>query len=154
MPEMINVMLNGKIVKMPKDKTTDDDGPIPHTGNSMGKGMTNKGMKSGTSLPKVATDKDYLGYGFDLAVRAGVDRANAEFERRIANLDEGRKRTLRARFKNEIANQESLREAGRQGEKEVLGYREAAKAGTNTDMKMVRRLHQIQGLVSYLAGYE
>lgn len=119
--------------------------PVPMTGNSIGKGMTNKGMKSGTSMNNGMSDKDYLGYGFDAAVRVGVDRARDAFMKRISNLDSAKKQVLAERFENEIASQKSLQMAGRDGEREVASYRDAAKRGETINYDKARmRMNNLQ----------
>jgi hypothetical protein len=98
-------------------------------GTGMAKGTTNRGMVSGTSTNNGMSDKEYLGYGFDAAVRVGVDRARNAFINRIKNLDEGKKQVLMQRFDNEIANQKSLQKDRGLGEGMEKSYREAGKAG-------------------------
>jgi hypothetical protein len=118
---------------------------VPMTGNGMGKGMTNKGMKSGTSMNNGMSDKDYLGFGFDAAVRVGVDRARDAFMKRISNLDSAKKQILAERFENEIASQKSLQMAGRDGEKEVAAYRDAASRGEKINYQKARmRMNNLQ----------
>jgi hypothetical protein len=77
----------------------------PMVGAGMVKGTNNRGMTSGTSTNNGMSDKEYLGYGFDAAVRVGVDKARNAFINRIKNLDEGKKQVLMSRFDNEIGNQ-------------------------------------------------
>jgi hypothetical protein len=125
--------------KMPKPK------PTPMTGTGMDKGMTNKGMKSGTSMNNGMSDKDYLGFGFDAAVRKGVDAARDAFKKRISNLDAGKIETLMKRFEDEIASQKSLQMAGRDGEREVAAYRDAAKRGETINYQKARmRMNNLQ----------
>lgn len=113
--------------------------PVPMTGNSMGKGMTNKGMRSGTVLYKDATDEEYMGYGFDVAVRKGVDVARTEFAKRIANLEEGKKKALMARFETKIASQKSLRKDTGLGAGMEKSYRDAAKTKTPMSLDYATR---------------
>lgn len=116
---------------------------VPMTG--MASGMTNKGMKSGTSINNGMSDQDYLGYGFDAAVRKGVDAAREAMRQRISRLDEGKQRALMARFESEIASQKSLRMAGRDGEREVAAYRDAAKRGETINYQKARmRMNNLQ----------
>lgn len=104
--------------------------PVSMTGNGMGKGMTNKGMKSGTSMNNGMSDQDYLGYGFDAAVRKGVDAARNALKQRISNLDAGKQQTLMSRFEAEIASQKSLRKDAGLGTGMEKSYRDAAKTKT------------------------
>lgn len=114
--------------------------PVPMTGNGMGKGMTNKGMKSGTSMNNGMGDEDYLGYGFDAAVRKGVGAARDALKQRISNLDAGKQQALMARFETEIASQKSLQKDRGLGEGYKEVYREAAAMGGSPTREEADRL--------------
>lgn len=51
----------------------------PMVGAGMASGTTNRGMRSGTSMDNGRDDNYFLGYGFDAAVRVGVDKARNAF---------------------------------------------------------------------------
>lgn len=108
-------------------------------GNSAGKGLTNKGMKSGTSMNNGMSDQDYLGYGFDAAVRKGVDAARNALRQRISNLDAGKQQALMARFESEIASQKSLRKDTGLGAGMEKSYRDAAKTKTPLSLDYATR---------------
>lgn len=115
-------------------------------GNSAGKGLTNKGMKSGTSMSNGMSDQDYLGYGFDAAVRKGVDAARNALRQRISNLDEGKQQALMARFESEIASQKSLRKDTGLGEGMEKSYRDAAKTKTPLSLDYATRARNAEAV--------
>jgi len=117
--------------------------PIPMTG--MAKGMTNRGMRSGTVLAKNAEDSDYLGYGFDVAVRKGVNVARNEFTKRIANLEEGKKRALMARFESDIASQRTLQKDTGLGSDKLAAVRDAADNRRTISTEDVQRFKDVEG---------
>jgi hypothetical protein len=123
----------------PKPKST------PMVGAGMSQGMTNKGMRSGTVLAKSASDSDYLGYGFDVAVRKGVNTARSEFSKRIANLEEGKKRALMAKFESDIASQRTLQKDVGLGSEKLAAVRDAAKNQRQISTEDVQRFKDVEG---------
>jgi hypothetical protein len=102
--------------------------PVPMTGNGMGKGMTNKGMKSGNAMkpPEVTPVGDYMGLAFDASVRKGKDAARAYLLAKMKR--DGRSETViqdqLKQFDLTIGKQESLKSDQGLGEGVVNAYRD------------------------------
>jgi hypothetical protein len=120
---------------------------VPMTGNSMGKGMTNRGMTSGNAMapPKVTPVGDYMGMAFDASVRKGKDAARAYLLTKMKR--DGRSEAViqsqLKQFDDSIGIQKSLQKDTGLGEGIEKVYRDAAKQKRNVDAADAPRLRDV-----------
>lgn len=125
-------------------------------GNSAGKGLTNKGIKSRSkfALPEVTPEGDYMGMAFDAAVRKGKDAARAyllDKMKRDGRTDAFIQGKLKE-FDNSIGKQTSLSKDKGLGEGMEKVYREAAQSNNQPTLAQAKQLRDARKSVGSVFG--
>ena len=109
--------------------------PTPHSGNTLTKGMTNNGMRTGSDF-KTPTF-DYMGYAFDAAVRKGKTASRLALKEKMNghNLSPAEQAKILRQFDKNIGNQWSLNADSGLGDEYTDVYRDAAKKKQEINLK-------------------